>query len=45
MRRPGIKVWWLFIAVAVFAVSALLAQQAKKIDDKAIINSGKTGDE
>jgi PQQ-dependent dehydrogenase (methanol/ethanol family) len=45
MRPRGIKVWWLFIAIAVFAVSALLAQQGKKIDDNAIKNAGKTGEE
>ena len=45
MRPRGIKMWWLFIAIAIFAVSVLFAQQTKKIDDKAIINAGKTGDE
>ena len=42
MRPPRFRGWWLFIACAVLMVSVIYAQQAKKVDDNAIKNAGKT---
>ncbi|HEY2379615.1 MAG TPA: PQQ-dependent dehydrogenase, methanol/ethanol family [Terriglobia bacterium] len=37
--------WWILPALAILAASAVAAQQAKKVDEKAIKNAGKTGEE
>jgi len=45
MRPPRFKGRWLVAAFVVLTVSAIVAQQAKKVDDNAIKNAGKTGEE
>src|SRR6185295_18272451 len=45
MRPPRFKRWWLFTAFAGLTVTAIFAQQARKVDDNAIKNAGKTGEE
>jgi len=48
MRSGRYRGSWLLAAVAILATSfilALQAQQVKKVDDTALKNSGKTGEE
>ena len=45
MRPPRFKGWLLIGACAVLTVSVMLAQQAKKVDENALKNAGKTGED
>src|SRR5712671_819783 len=45
MRPASYRGWWLLSAVLILTASAIVAQQAKKVDDNALKNAGKTGEE
>ena len=45
MRPPRFTGWWLISAIVVLSVTVMFAQQAKKVDENAIKNAGKTGEE
>src|SRR5436190_5447090 len=45
MRPPRFKGWLLIAACVVLTVSVMLAQQTKKVDESALKNAGKTGEE
>lgn len=45
MRTPRFKGWRVLVIIAGLVVADLAAQQLKKVDDNALKNSGKTGEE
>src|SRR3954471_16141982 len=45
MGRRSVKQGWLFAAIVILMVSVIVGRQGKKVDDSALKNAGKTGEE
>src|SRR5262245_25743086 len=45
MHSRTSRVWWLVAAILIVTAAVVFAQQNKKVDENALKNSGKTGEE